>query len=87
MSNTGITNPIDRLQLTIGNYLEDKGLECSVMGSIHSIHLQIYAVTKKFYLGVILPELRNLANDCNMYPSGSTFFTGFALVRFYKRTK
>lgn len=72
-----------RFTTEIHNYLDDKGLEHLIQDGTYTIHIKVKNVTKKFWLEVLLPEMRIAAKLNSLEMSGSTFFSDHIYIRFF----
>lgn len=80
-----MTSPYGQFLGEIKNYLDDKGLEHQISDGRSTIHVKVKDVTKKFWLEVLLPEMRTTGELYNLQISGTTFFSHHVYVRFFGR--
>jgi len=81
---TGMS-PAGKFRHLTSEYLTDKGLQHEMTGQKTAVHVKILHISKKFYLEVVLPEIRRIGEDIGYKPSGTTFFSKHVYVRFYNR--
>ena len=66
-------------------YLREKNIEYEIYGGMYTYHVRIKDTHKKFYLGVVLPELRLIGTKYKLLNTGTTFYATNIYVRFYAR--